>query len=112
MTGLMRSTVLRAAQEDAVQSTALVPVPVNYCPLTDSRLISMILIIDFPGEREIIITFRANPISQLLILSKSFYCASSLQIHVHTPDQSEKVTSHKLVGRSLGLSYLVVIKWE
>lgn len=91
LTGLMRSILLTAGQEDAVRSTALVPVPVNYRPLSDSRLISMILIIHFPGEPKIIIAFRANPISQPLILNKSFfYCASSLQIHVCKPTRLKK----------------------
>lgn len=113
LTGLMRSILLRAGQEDAVRSTALVPVPVNYRPLSDSRLISMILIIHFPGEPKIIIAFRANPISQPLILNKSFfYCASSLQIHVCKPPRFKKVTAHRLAGRSRGMWYLEVRqKW-
>lgn len=109
LTGLMRSILLTAGQEDAVRSTALVPVPVNYRPLSDSRLISMILIIHFPGEPKIIIAFRANPISQPLILNKSFfYCASSLQIHVCKPTRLKKVTAHRLAGRSRGMWYLEV----
>lgn len=52
----------------AVRNIALVPVLVNYHPHTDSRLISIILFIHFPGEPRIIIAFRTNPISQPLIL--------------------------------------------
>lgn len=49
---------------------------VNYGPHTNSQLISMILFIYFPGDPRIIIAFRANPISQPLILHQSLQSAS------------------------------------
>lgn len=78
-TGLQTTIALRgpAEEEEAVRSMALVPVPVNYRPHTGSKLISMILFIQFPGEPGIIIAFRANPISQPLILHQGFQCVSN-----------------------------------
>ena len=67
---------------------APVPVTVNYHP---HRLISMILFIHFPGEPRIIIAFRANPISQPLILHQSLQ-STSLSLH---PLQFEKGRENK-----------------
>lgn len=66
---------------------------VNYGKHADSRLISMILFICFPGEPRIIIAFRGNPISQPLILHQSLQYASNPPASACTPASLRRVES-------------------
>ena len=78
-----------------VRSVALVPVPVTYCLHTDTSLLSLILFILFPGEPTTTIAFRANPISQPLILHQNIQSASAC-----TSFSLRRVWSAALKGKS------------
>lgn len=74
---------------------------VDYRPHTNSRLISMILFIYFPGEPMIIIAFGANPISQLLILHHSIPFASNSPVLCLYHFQLEQCIENKPTRRKI-----------